>query len=119
MITAFKKNINFIGKQSLLKIKDKKIKKKLLNFSFVNSSPGKPLLMHDEPILYKGKIVGRTTSGNYSFNFKKNLAFGYLNLDSIENYKNENFQIEVEKIKYNVLVEPRSLFDSKNSYLKS
>ena len=78
-----------------------------------------PLLLHDEPILCDGKIIGRTTSGNYSFNFEKNLAFGYVNFDSIENYKNNKLQIEVEKIKYDALVEPKSLFDSKNSYLKS
>ena len=45
-----------------------------------NSKPGSPLLLHDEPIYCDGKIVGRTTSGNYSFNYEKNMSFGYLNL---------------------------------------
>ena len=43
-----------------------------------NNKPGKPLLLHDEPIYLEDKIIGRTTSGNYSFNFKKNLSFGYI-----------------------------------------
>ena len=45
-----------------------------------NSKPGQPLLLHDEPIYCEGKIIGETTSGNYSFNYKKNMALGYLNL---------------------------------------
>jgi 4-methylaminobutanoate oxidase (formaldehyde-forming) len=65
------------------------------------NEPGKPLLLHDEPIYKDDKIVGRTTSGNYSFNFKKNLAFGYINNDySDDELLNGNFSIEIEKIKY-------------------
>jgi hypothetical protein len=51
-------------------------------------------MLHDEPIYYDGKIVGRTTSGNYSFNFKKNIAFGYINFDT--NIGEKNLEIEIE-----------------------
>ena len=66
-----------------------------------DSKPGSPLLLHDEPIYFKDKIIGRTTSGNYSFNFKKNLAFGYINnnYSTQELIANDIF-IEVEKKKY-------------------
>ena len=47
-------------------------------FTLKESQPGKPLLLHDEPIYLGDKIIGRTTSGNYSFNYKKSLAFGYI-----------------------------------------
>ncbi len=65
-----------------------------------DSKPGEPLLLHDEPI-YSGKnIIGRTTSGNFSFNFNKNLAFGYINSEySKEDIVKENLFIEVEKKK--------------------
>ena len=72
-------------------------------FVLKNNEPGKPLLLHDEPIYKDDKIVGRTTSGNYSFNFKKNLAFGYINNDfSNDELLNGNIsiEIEIEKIKY-------------------
>ena len=75
---SYKKNVDFIGKDALLKIKDQKLKKKLIILSLKNNKPGFPLLLHDEPILCDGKIIGRTTSGNYSFNYKKNMAFGQL-----------------------------------------
>ena len=62
------------------------------------SEPGKPLLLHDEPIYIDDKIIGRSTSGNYSFNFKKNLVFGYIENDlSNEELQTKNLFIEVEK----------------------
>ena len=103
---SFKKNIDFIGKKALLKIKDKKITKKLMMFALENSEPGKPLLLHDEPIYLDNKIVGRTTSGNYSFVFNKNLSFGYISSEIL--FEDKEIFIEVEKKKYlaKVLLKP-------------
>ena len=60
----FKKEVDFIGKKALERIKNEPIKNKLELFSLTKSQPGKPLLMHDEPTFYKDKIVGYTTSSN-------------------------------------------------------
>ena len=69
--------------------------------SLKNSNPGKPLLLHEEPIYLENSIIGKTTSGNYSFNYKKNLSFGYINSDlSNEQLLNKNIFIEIEKKKY-------------------
>ena len=66
-----------------------------------NSEPGEPLLLHDEPIYHFDNIIGRTTSGNYSFNFNKNLAFGYINSElSKQDLAKAELYIEVEKKKY-------------------
>ena len=97
----YKKDLNFIGREALEKIKNKKIDRKFAMFVLKNNEPGKPLLLHDEPIYKDNKIIGRTTSGNYSFNFKKNLAFGYINNDfSEDEVLNGNIFIEIEKTKY-------------------
>ena len=53
-------------------------------FTLKDSKPGEPLLLHDEPIYLEDKIIGRTTSGNYSFNYKKNLSFGYINSNLLD-----------------------------------
>jgi 4-methylaminobutanoate oxidase (formaldehyde-forming) len=99
---SYKKNVNFIGKKTLIKIKDKKQNKKFVMLVLENSKPGEPLLLHDEPIYLEDKIIGRTTSGNYSFNFKKNIAFGYVNLERDLAYLiDKKLYIEVEKKKYN------------------
>ena len=98
---SYKKNINFIGKEALEIIKNKKIKKKFVMLTLQENKPGKPLMLHDEPIYFEEKIIGRTTSGNYSFNYKKNLAFGYIDNDYSENnLLKGNLYIEIEKIKY-------------------
>jgi 4-methylaminobutanoate oxidase (formaldehyde-forming) len=98
---SFKKDFNFIGKDTLLEMKDKKPNKRLIMLILKNSKPGEPLLLHDEPIYLDDKIIGETTSGNYSFNFNKNLSFGYIksNLGNEELFK-KNLYIEVEKKKY-------------------
>ena len=98
---SYKKKVNFIGKESLLKIKNKKMKKRFVMFTLKDSKPGYPLLLHEEPIYIDNKIVGMTTSGNYSFNYNKNLSFGYIST----NYTDEELQkidihIEIEKQKY-------------------
>ena len=74
--------------------------------SLNDSRPGYPLLLHEEPIYLNDKIIGRTTSGNYSFNYNKNLSFGYV----ISELTNEelvkmNLYIEVAKKKYPAIVE--------------
>ena len=80
--------------------------------SLKNSKPGAPLLLHDEPIYLDNKIIGRTTSGNYSFNYNKNLSFGYVETEySNEELKSKNLYIEVAKEKYLAMVEINSLKD--------
>ena len=66
-----KKKEKFIGKKALEKIKKEKMKSRFAMFTLKDSKPGEPLLLHDEPIYLENKIIGRSTSGNYSFNFKK------------------------------------------------
>ncbi len=96
-----KKEIDFIGKEALQVIKSKKIDRRFIMLTLKDNKPGSPLLLHDEPIYFKDKIIGRTTSGNYSFNFKKNLAFGYIsNHHLTEELLENDIYIEVEKQKY-------------------
>jgi 4-methylaminobutanoate oxidase (formaldehyde-forming) len=107
---SHKKSVDFIGKKALEKIKKKKIKSRLTMFTLNESKPGEPLLLHDEPIYLDDKIIGRSTSGNYSFNFKKNLTFGYINNDlSNEELKGKNLFIEVEKKKYPISIQTEAL----------
>ena len=113
------KEYDFLGKEILLNYKNNN-KKKFIMLTLENTEPGFPLLLHDEPIYYEGKIVGETTSGNYSFNYKKNMAFGYIkpNID-INIAINKYFEIEVEKIKYKAYLQLNSLHDPKNLLIKS
>ena len=112
---SYKKNINFIGKEALLKIKEQDQKKKFIHLSLKSSNPGSPLLLYDEPIYHEDKIIGRTTSGNYSFTYKKNLSFGYIKSHlSNEELTKENLFIEVAKKKYPAIIELNPLKNKEN-----
>ena len=98
---SYKKPFNFIGRDKLLKINNQKLDKRFVMLALVNSKPGNPLLLHEEPIYLNDKIIGKTTSGNYSFNYRKNLSFGYINSNlSIKELNEMKLFIEIEKKKY-------------------
>ena len=105
----FKKDTDFIGRKALERIRDIRPKKKLELFSLKNDlMPGKPLLLHDEPILYKGEIVGSTTSSNYSFCYKKNICLAYID-GGLKSLK--DLSIEVEGKNYLLKHEKSALHD--------
>jgi len=115
---SFKKDFNFIGKEKLLKIKDNKQDKRFAMLVLKESNPGNPLLLHEEPIYLDNEIIGRTTSGNYSFNYNKNLSFGYIRSDLTSNdIVNKNLSIEIENKKYpaDLLLKPLKHNNFKNS----
>jgi len=111
------KKENFIGKETLQKIKNKKIQKRLAMFVLEENKPGEPLLLHDEPIYFNEKIIGRTTSCNYSFNFKKNLCFGYIKNEYSNNDLIDNdifIEVEKRKFKAQLLLKPLKNTNFKN-----
>ena len=112
---SMKKETDFIGKEALKKIKNAKQDRRFAMFILKNSKPGKPLLLHDEPIYLKNKIIGKTTSGNYSFNFKKNLSFGYINnFDSFLDFKHLYIEIEKKKYAADIIFKPLKNSNFKN-----
>ena len=112
---SYKKNIDFVGRKALLKIKEKSVSKQFVMLTLKENKPGEPLLLHEEPIYLNDKIIGRTTSGNYSFCFKKNLTFGYIDGDIPgEKLHNEQLFVEVAKQKYAAELQTKSL--SQNNF---
>ena len=110
---SYKKPYDFIGKEKLLEIKKQKIDRRFVMLTLKESVPGKPLLLHEEPIYLENKIIGKTTSGNYSFNYNKNLSFGYIKSDlSNEQLSMKNLYIEVEKQKYQAQLITKPLKES-------
>ena len=113
----FKKNENFIGRKVLEELKNKPLKNKLELFSLkYNYNPGAPLLLHDEPIFYHDKIVGYTTSSNYSFCYKKNICLAYVKSEVKDS---KELFIEVEGEKYALNLEKEPLHDPKSKLMRS
>jgi glycine cleavage system aminomethyltransferase T/glycine/D-amino acid oxidase-like deaminating enzyme len=100
---SYKKPFDFIGKKALEKIKLDKIDRRFAMFVLKENNPGFPLLLHEEPIYLEDKIIGKTTSGNYSFNYNKNMSFGYINTElTNDDLKDKKIYIEIEKQKHQV-----------------
>ena len=115
---SFNKNYNFIGKEKLFELKKQKLNKRFVMLVLKDSTPGNPLLLHEEPIYLDNNIIGKTTSGNYSFNFNKNLSFGYVETEVTDKELIErNLYIEVEKLKYpaELLLNPLKQNNFKNT----
>ena len=114
---SLKKPFNFIGKEELLKIKNQKLSKRFVMLVLKENIPGKPLLLHEEPIYLENEIIGKTTSGNYSFNYNKNLSFGYINSEfTNKKLLDRDIYIEIEKKKYQaeILLKPLKQGNFKN-----
>jgi len=93
----------------LLEIKKQKLDRRFVMLILKDSTPGQPLLLHEEPIYLENEIIGKTTSGNYSFNYDKNLSFGYINSKlTNEELFSRVLYIEIEKKKYKaqILLKP-------------
>uniref|UniRef100_A0A8C0H9H4 Dimethylglycine dehydrogenase, mitochondrial n=1 Tax=Chelonoidis abingdonii TaxID=106734 RepID=A0A8C0H9H4_CHEAB len=66
---------DFIGKQALKQIKEKGLKRRLvyLTLETANADPE-----GNESVWHNGRVVGNTTSGNYSYSTQQSLAFAYV-----------------------------------------
>ncbi len=59
-------------------------------------------------------MCGNTTSANYSFNYNKNLLFGYVSSDlKVEDIAKQRIEVEIEKIKYTASLLLKPLKDPK------
>jgi 4-methylaminobutanoate oxidase (formaldehyde-forming) len=71
---AFKKD-GFVGRDALLRQRDKPLARRLVMFTL--EDPG-PLLLGDEPIYREGVLVGRITSGAYGHTLGRSVGMGYV-----------------------------------------
>lgn len=83
------KPADFIGKQALKQIKAKGLTRKLVCLTLETEDVDPE---GNESIWYKGKVVGNTTSGSYSYGIQKSLAFAYVPVELSE----VGQQVEVE-----------------------
>jgi len=72
---AWEKPGGFIGRDAMLRQRERGIGRRLVQFKL--DDPG-PLLYHDEPILRDGELVGRITSGMYGHTVGAALGMGYV-----------------------------------------
>ena len=71
---AFKKG-GFVGREALLRERDKPLRRRLVMFTLDDPDP---LLLGDEPIWRDDALVGRITSGAYGHTLGRSVGMGYV-----------------------------------------
>jgi len=122
---AVKFEKDFIGKQALLKLKEQGLYKRLCQFKL--SKHPEIRLWGGEPLLLNGTYCGYLTSATTSWTFGGcGIGMGYVN-DKAGNSKitkkfldanKDNFEVEVERVRYPVEVCLSPLFDPKGLRVK-
>lgn len=109
---------SFRGKDALLAQKQQPTTKRLVQFRLDDPNH---LLYHDEPIYRNGDIVGRTSSGMWSYEEDRCLAMGYLTNPSgvtKEWIEDGTFEIEVATKKISSTASLRSFYDPTNQRVR-
>ncbi|RMD65258.1 MAG: FAD-dependent oxidoreductase [Alphaproteobacteria bacterium] len=71
----FDKAVAFIGRDALLRQKERGLTRRLVQFALEDPEP---LLYHNEPIYRDGRLVGYLTSGNYGHTLGRAIGLGYV-----------------------------------------
>jgi 4-methylaminobutanoate oxidase (formaldehyde-forming) len=99
---------DFIGKEALAKVKAERPRWKLCSFTIETETP--LMLQGSAPIIYKGKVLGVTTSSGYGHTVQKNICYGYIPAGQAD--PNSDFEIESYNDVYSATLEAsRVLYD--------
>ncbi len=107
---AWDKPGGFIGRDALLAQKELPRGKRLVQFRLENEDR---LLYHDEPIFADNEMVGRTSSGMWSYTENRPLAMGYVNRpDGVTKdfVERASFEIEVAGQRFPATASLRSFY---------
>jgi 4-methylaminobutanoate oxidase (formaldehyde-forming) len=117
---AWNKNAQFIGRDALMRQKERGIRRCLVQVALTDPSE---LLYHNEPIWRDGKLVGRITSGMFGHTLGRPLGMGYI--ESHEGVANADFvrsgryEVEVAGKRLPADVQLRSFYDPTNQRVKA
>ena len=115
---AWDKPGGFVGREALLKQRASGRTKRLVNFRLEDPDV---LAYHDEPIFRDDVLVGRTTSGAWSYTETRCLAMGYVNHQdgvTTDYLDAGSFQIEVAGKRIPATASIRSFYDPSRQRVK-
>ena len=113
------KNLDFIGREALLRARERKLKKRLVQLALEDPEP---LLYHTEPVYRLGRLVGRTTSGAYGHHLGRAVALGYVHDEAgIDRAYVESggFEVEVAGKRFTARASLSPLYDPKGARIKA
>jgi 4-methylaminobutanoate oxidase (formaldehyde-forming) len=120
---AWEKRGGFIGREALLKQRDKgPLTKRLVAVALEDESEAAPMMYHEEPIWRDGVIVGNTTSGAWGHRIGRSLALGYVRHPqgvTKEWLESGQWEIEVAWKRHPAKVQLEPFYDPKNARIRS
>ncbi len=114
----FDKNVPFIGRDALLRQKERGLTRRLTQFALEDPEP---LLYHNEPVYRDGEIVGYITSGNYGHHLGRAIGLGYVSHpDGVDAdfVKSGSYEIEIACERVPAQASLRPLYDPKGERVK-
>jgi len=104
---------NFLGKDALAALKTAGLKRKMMSFVLEQ-----PLSLYGgEALLYNGKIIGVTSSGNHSYTLGKSICYAYVPIELTT--KTDGFEIEAFGERSVATKYAGAVYDPKNERLKA
>jgi 4-methylaminobutanoate oxidase (formaldehyde-forming) len=99
---------DFLGREALVNIKEKRPVWKLCTFTIDTDQP--IMIRGSEPIMHNGKVIGITTSGGYGYTVGKTIVYSYIPLEDAK--YTQDYEIEVYMEVYSITRhENRALYD--------
>ncbi len=116
---AMNKPGEFIGREALLRQKERGLTRRLVQFSLDDPEP---LLYHNEPILRDGTIVGRVTSGMFGHTIGRSIGLGYVEnrgeVVTADFINGGSFEIEVAGSRFKATASLKPFYDPGNLRVK-
>ncbi|WP_288585556.1 FAD-dependent oxidoreductase [uncultured Methylobacterium sp.] len=116
---AMNKAGGFIGRDALLRQKERGLTRRLVQFAM---NEAEPLLYHNEPILHDGRIVGRVTSGMFGHTVGRSIGLGYVEnggaVVTADFINGGGFEIEVAGTRHGATASLKPLYDPSNLRVK-
>jgi len=116
---SMKKEVDFIGRDALLKQKEEGVKKRMVQFILEDPEP---LLYHNEPIWRDDVIVGYITSGMFGHTIGRSIGMGYVNNEdgaTRDFVMSGKYEIEIACKKYPAQAFLKPSYDPKNVRIRS
>ena len=118
-VCDFQKPIDFIGRDALLRQRERPLPKRLVQFLLEEPDA---ILYHHEPILRDGEVVGYLTSGNYGHTLGGSVGLGYVRADeavSADWLAGGRFEIDVGGDRIPARASLRAMYDPTGARARS
>lgn len=108
---------DFIGRDAVLRKREKGLEKRMVQFLLKESEP---LLYHNEPIIRDGEAVGYLSSGSYAHALGKAIGMGYVPCsgETVEQLLSSKYEIDIAGTRVKAKAQLEAFYDPKSLKVK-